>query len=387
MKNLFIKSSVAAMAAISMMMTACGDDSSTSGNVDRDEDSSSSAVEESSSFVEDVSSSSEEDDGTRAAKLSDLEKNYSLGEMFGTTVYLATGAKKGVFSLWAQEEGTEVAWVGIRSDFKDGVLEFSKELKNSAPMGVAGPILDSLSAMVDKGTSIKIIVDEDESLQFSLNGGDYKKLEPVKVRPSTNYLSSGEDLVGHVVKCTAGESKKTYSFYDGRYVVESDSDWDAGYFDIQRNRLLMLPTFYKKSASSLTVLSVDSKFSLYDVNGNDMKCSSSELKWEEIDAEKMAGEWVSGEGGYDWTLTLKSTGAYSLDAKKGFNSELNNNGVWDVYGDVLLIKNKACTAPKNCLSGIKGVVSGFDPKKGFKYEHSNTETPDMPTQWELPVYE
>lgn len=380
MKNLSV---LAASAALSVALTACGDDSSSASNVEREEDSSSSVAEESSSSVEEIESSSEEEaPKARAATLEDLEKNYSLGEMFGTKVYLATGAKKGVFSLWIPD----TAWVAFRSDFKDGVLEFGKKDKNGGWAGATAPAADSLNALLEKGAKIKIIMNEEEKLQYSINGGDFKDLEVAKVKFSDNTISDGTKLDGMSLSCAVDGKKTAYSFFEGRYLAETEDSWEAGYYDVQRSRLLMLPTFYDKPVYPLTSMTVGSDFNMLDITGKEISCESAELKYKAIDHDKLAGEWVS-DVDYDWTLNLDKSGSYSIVASKGGNAELNNSGNWDVYGNILLIKNSLCTNTADCLTGIKGTVSGFDASKGFKLDHSNTEKPAMPTSWGVPQYE
>lgn len=377
----------AAAAAMSLAFTACGGDSSSS-NVEREEDSSSSVEESSSSVAEESSSSAKEEKGdlpkgARAATLEDLEKNYSL-PLFGTDLYLATGSKLGVFSLWIPD----TAWVAFRSDFKDGVLEFSEEGKNGSFLGADFAVADSLQKLFKKGATIKLIVNSEDRLQYSLNGSKYADLKTAKVKISENVISDGSKLNGLTLECKQEKSTVKYSFYEGRYVAESGDEWEAGYYDIQRSKLLMLPTFIEKeSYLPLVTMTVGTDYTMDDATGGQQTCKSSSNKYEAINHEKIAGEWVADKDGYDWTLTLKDSGKYSVDSKKGNTTVLNNSGVWDVYGNVLLIKNTACSEPEKCLTGIKGVVSGFDAKKGFNLDHSNTEEPSMPTVWTMPQYE
>ena len=108
-----------AAVAATTMFAACGSDDNSS-NVEREEGASSS-VEATSSSSEESSSSEKREvpEGTRAATLDDLQKNMALGKMFGSDIYLATGAKLGVFSIWIPD----TAWIAVHSEFKDGVLD------------------------------------------------------------------------------------------------------------------------------------------------------------------------------------------------------------------------------------------------------------------------
>lgn len=383
-----VSSFIAASAAFSLMLSACGDDSSSSNNVEREENSSSS-VEEISSSSETSSSSVEEisdlPKGYRAATLEDLGKYHSL-PLFGTEIYLATGSKKGVFSLW---DSGETGWVAFRSDFKNGILEFSEESRTGDYLGGNYPVADSLSKMYKSGAKIQIIVNEkDGSLQYSLNDGDYANLPVAKIAELNSILTSGDKLKGKALSCKQDSTTFEYSFFEGRYIAEAGDEWEAGFYDVQYGRLLMIPTFLgKASYQALVTMNVSADLSsMVNVVGGELSCKVSELKSESVDSELMAGDWVADGDGYDWKLSLAETGKYSLVAKKMNSAVLNNSGSWDVYGNILLIKNTACTDPSACLTSIKGSISDFDPSKGFKLEHSNTEEPIMPSAWSAPQY-
>lgn len=385
----FISVLATATAALSIGITACGSDSSSS-NVEREEESSSSAEEVSSSSEEASSSSVEEKSdlpkGTRAATLEDLGKYYSL-PLFGTDIILATGAKQGVFSLWDSEE---TAWVAFRSEFKDGVLEFSEKSKTGGFLGADTPVADSLSKLYKKGAQIQIIVNEkDSTLRYSLNGGDYSELASAKVVGASGVLTSGDKLKGQVLSCKAGKTTTDYTFFEGRYFAESGDEWEAGFYDIQHSRLLMVPTFLEKeSYQPLVTMNVASDFSsMTDVTGEEFTCKATSVKFENIESDKIAGMWVASGDGYDWTLNLAKSGKYSVVAKKMNATALDNSGTWVVYGNTLIIKNSSCSEPSKCLTSIKGVISGFDAKKGFSLDHSNTQEPAMPTVWTLPQYD
>ena len=373
-----------AAVAATMMFAACGSDDNSS-NVERAEDSSSS-VEATSSSAEASSSSEKRDvpEGTRAATLDDLQKNMSLGKMFGTDIYLATGAKLGVFSLWIPD----TAWIVVHSEFKDGVLEYGKS--NGSIMTTNADVADSLAAFFEKGGKIEFVV-KGEKLQYSINGGDYADVEKADVKTSSNWLSDGTKLQGVRLACKNEDSKQTYSFYKGRYVVEESikdsSFWSAGYYDIQRSHLLMTPVFFDVSAYSLVSGQVSSDFNLSMDTGAEFKCEKTTFKFDEVERDSLVNEWVADADGVDWTMSLKMSGDYALDATKGKNPEDVRSGKWDVYGDILLLKNTSCQSPSKCAKSVKGAVEGFDPQKGFTYKHDDSSTPAMPKDWTLPQYE
>lgn len=391
MKNLFTKKSriastvgaVVASAAFSLALTACSDDSNPSDNVSVEEQSSSSE-EESSSSEEEVSSSSQSESdlpkGTRAATLDDLEKHYSLGSMFGTEVFLATGAKRGTFSLWIPD----TAWVAFRSDFKDGIVEFSESSKNVGYAGAKAAVADSMHALL-KGTKFQFVVDSEGKLQYSMNDGDFKDMEVAKFKSLENTVTNGKDLVGKNLAC---KDSLTFSFYDGRYVLEDKAKktWQAGYYDIQMNKLLMLPVFYDQSADAMNSYSVSTDYSLTALDYSTVECETSSLKYSEIDFDKISEEWTSGEDGYDWSFVLKNDGKYELRAIKNGKPDIKNGGRWDIYGDVLLIQNTTCLEPSKCMNAFKGKISDFDASKGFNFNHNNTEEPAMPKAWKVVEY-
>ena len=115
---------LAGITAASLALFACGD--SSPSDTEDDILSSPSEKDDSSSSIEDVSSSSVSKDipaGARAATLDDLERNMTLKGLFGRDIYLATGEKHGLFSLWIPD----TAWLAAPSDFKDGVLRISMD--------------------------------------------------------------------------------------------------------------------------------------------------------------------------------------------------------------------------------------------------------------------
>lgn len=371
--------------AASMMFAACGSDD-TSSNVERDEGSSSSE-ESSSSSVEESSSSVEElPEGDRLATLDDLPKNLSLGKMFGTEVYLAVGAKTGVFSLWIPD----TSWIALRSDFKDGKLAYGSS--NGSFMGIDDAVADSMEAFFKKGGTFKFIVNADKELQYTLNGEDYVTAKKVDVKVSSNWITDGSKLDGVKLACSMGENAMDYSFYKGRYVVEEsvgDSAWwSAGYYDIQRSHALILPVFFNKPVYSLVSGMLKADFSkLVMDTGDEYTCKKSTFKYETVSHDSIAGEWIADDDGYDWTLKLDQNGDYSVGAVDGANSKELKSGSWDIYGDMLLLKNAKCMKPSSCAGAVKGAVSGFDAEKGFNFDHDDVQEPLVPKTWTLPLYE
>lgn len=370
--------------AASMMFAACGSDDNSS-NVERGEGSSSSVEETSSSSVEESSSSISRDvpEGARVATLDDLEKNMSLGQLFGTDVYLATGVKKGMFSIWIPD----TAWIVVRSDFKDGVLEYGKS--NGSFMGLKGiAIVESMNEFFNDGGKLDFIVNDKEQLQVSVNGGKYVDVNKTSVSYTDSWFYDAAKLKGIKLSCTAKDGKLDYTFFDGRYLLEEtgaeSSKWSAGYYDIHRSRLLMLPVFYDSPVYALSSGKLSSEFQLDFDTGDKAQCEKSSFEFEAIDHDSIAGEWVASKDGSDWVLKLKKSGDYSVEAKKSQTTVLKS-GTWDVYGDMLFLRNLKCGEGNSCPRAVKGSVEGLDPKVGFTFNHNDEKA--VPTVWTLPKYE
>ena len=395
-----------AAVAVTMMLAACGsdDNSTNANNVERDDgESSSSIVEEKTSSssqksqdVDEESSSSSKSESTkkkaRAATLEDLEKNLYLGEMFGTKVYLATGTKQGLFSLWipaSNPAGQDSAWIAVRSDFEGGVLKVGKEY--GSIMYTDSESANAMKKFFDKNGKLKFIVNEEDQLQVSLNGGDYVDVEKASVTKSGNWLSDAADLQGVKLSCEEGDAKQVYSFYKGRYIVEESqgetSAWSAGYYDIQRSRLLMLPVYFNAPVPSMVTAQVGSDYNLMK-SGSSISCEKSTFKYSDVNSEKLVSMWVASDDGFDWNFILDKSGNFSVDASYASVLKKQMLGVWDVYGDQLLLEITDCYKSSDagsCPSVMKGVVKV--DKSGMTYKHDDVETPLVPTKWELPQYE
>ena len=406
MKRSFL---LASCVAASLSLFVCGDDSSSSptNNVDRDtiESSGSGDEDESSSSIE--SSSSEEESSSsagpviRAATLDDLEKNMVIKDMFNKDVNFSTGSKNGVFSLWLPGDSYEAAWVVVHSDFKDGVIDFSNS-ESSYATTRSGSEVESLIGLVDSKEKIKFIVkeeDEDSKL-FCVFKKDTLDVatEKVKVKPKT--LTSGDSLASKRLVCTSGDTTSTFSFYDGAYLLKqvvSDSetvtseDWNVGFYDIQRNRLLLMTKFMKKSARSLWTLEVSDEYTMSTVSGEKTECKAEGFKPGKVDEAKLVAEWDAvDENDVAWTMSLKDDGNFKILANEGFLE--NREGEWALFGDVLVLHVSACLN-KGCLS-VVGTVSDFKADKGFKYEHTESYPDDgkdhpteLPSKWSAAQYE
>ena len=394
--------------AASLSLFACGDDSSSSptNNVDRDsiESSNSNDEDKSSSSIE--SSSSEEESSSsagptiRAATLDDLEKNMVIKGMFKKDINFSTGSKNGVFSFWLPSESYEAGWVVVHSDFEKGVIDFSKS-ESSYATTKSGSDVESLVALVGSKDKVAFVVEEDgeDSKLFCVYNGDTLNVETEKVKVKPNTLTSGDSLAGKRLICTSGDTTSTFSFYEGTYMLsqaigDSESvseDWNVGFYDIQRNRLLMMTKFMKKSARSLWTLEVSDTYTMSTVSGVKTECKTESFKPGKIDEAKLAAEWDAvDENEVSWTMSLKDDGKFKILANEGFHE--NREGEWALFGDVLVLSVSACMN-SSCLS-VVGTISEFDADKGFKYDHTASYLDDgkdhpseLPSKWSAAQYE
>ena len=394
--------------AASLSLFACGDDSSSSptNNVDRDsiESSNSNDEDKSSSSIE--SSSSEEESSSsagptiRAATLDDLEKNMVIKGMFKKDINFSTGSKNGVFSFWLPSESYEAGWVVVHSDFEKGVIDFSKS-ESSYATTKSGSDVESLVALAGSKDKVAFVVEEDgeDSKLFCVYNGDTLNVETEKVKVKPNTLTSGDSLAGKRLICTSGDTTSTFSFYEGTYMLsqaigDSESvseDWNVGFYDIQRNRLLMMTKFMKKSARSLWTLEVSDDYTISTVSGVKTECKAEGFKPAKVDEAKLAAEWdATDEDDIAWTMNLKDDGKFKILANEGFLE--NREGEWALFGDVLVLRVSGCM-DSGCLS-VVGTISDFKADKGFKYEHTESYPDDgkdhpteLPSKWSAAQYE
>lgn len=386
----------AGLLAASISLVACGGSSSPSDTEDdilssaNDKDASSSSKEPESSSSLDVDLPK----GARVATLDDLERNMTLTDMFGRDIYLATGEKTGLFSFWIPD----TAWIAVPSDFKDGLLKFSTGAITS--IKIENETISSMEKLVEKDSdhSMQFIVNEDDQLQYSLDGGDYKDVTEASVKKNSSVVSNGDSLASKTLFCKTGEDTYTkYDFYKGRYVAtdvvrnakqtnDSLVSWSAGYYDIHRGKLLMRPLFYSASVYALVSASVSSDYETMTISSNEYSCTLEVLKYNEVPAADLEGEWESDEGGLNWSLDMRADRTFEVKAFKGSENKALKQGTWDVYGNKLLMKVTGCLGGK-CTPAVIGSVSKWKAGSFFNYGNSDPDDPSIPEDWTAPEYE
>ena len=271
-----------------LLFAACGDDSSSASAAPSAEESSSSVEEgedSSSSEKDDAKSSSSSAailEGARAAELTDLQKNYEL-KLFDQTVYLSTGSKQGVLALRIPDE----LWVVTYTDFAGGVVSIEKG--NS---GVQYSETDAAKKIVEKvkeGFKMSFVVketdnaDEDDTILYSVDGGDYSEAIKASVAVQKSKVSKAEVIQNKIYECTDGDSTRTFKFLDSSYAYETSVGDNVvnkheGHYDIQRSTLLMLPLREEDASLSMFIYSVGTDSTITSQSGESMDCTIKDVE-------------------------------------------------------------------------------------------------------------
>ena len=250
------------------------EDSKSSSSVSKDKSSSSESPKSSSSIVL--------PEGTRIAKLEDLQKNMEL-KLFDQTVYLSTGRKQGLMALRIPDE----LWVATYTDFADGVVSFEKN--NS---GVQYSETDAAKKIVEKvkeGFKMSFVVkeadnaDEDDTILYSVDGGDYSEAIKASVAVQKSKVSKAEAIQNKIYECSDGDSTRIFKFLDSSYAYETSVDNNVvnkheGHYDIQRSTLLMLPLREEEASLSMFIYSVGTDSTITSQAGESMDCTIKDVE-------------------------------------------------------------------------------------------------------------
>lgn len=382
------------------------EDDNSSSSVKEDSKSSSSVSEDKSSSSESPKSSSSETpessstevssssvvtpEGARAAKLTDLQKNYEL-KLFDQTVYLSTGSKQGVLALRIPDE----LWVVTYTDFAGGVVSFKKD-----KAGLQYRETDAVKKIIGKmeaGFKISFVVDKEGSVLYSVDGGDYNEAIKTSVALQTGKVSKAEAIQKKIYECADGDSTRTFKFFDGSYVYETSVDgqvvnWNAGRYDIQRSTLLMIPLYYVGSSRTMFTYSVGTDDAITAYNGEKLNCTVEDVEYAYENAEDFVGEWVATRDDINWTFTLNADGTSKLEAVEGTKKVEYKAGTWEVYGYYMVIDFNKLLNPGSTTSMYGQLQSGTVDREtgkisGFSFVHHDKGTPRIPTSFEAPEYD
>ncbi len=363
-----------------------------------DSKSSSSESEVSSSSESPESSSSEVSSssisipkGSRAAKLTDLEKNVEL-KLFDQTVYLSTGSKKGVVALRIPDE----LWALTYTDFAGGVVNFKKD--NTGLQYSETDAAKKIVEKVDAGFKISFVVDKEGTVLYSVDGSeDYSEAVKASVAVQKGKVSKAEVIKDKIYECADGDSTRIFKFFDGSYIYETSvndnvANWHAGRYDIQRSTLLMRPLHYVGSSRTMFTYSVSTENTVTAYNGESVNCTVAEIEYEYEKAEDFVGEWVAKKDGLDWTFTLKADGTSKLEAFEGSKKVELKSGIWEIYGYYMVINNNTFMHSGSTTS-MYGLLQTGTPDRetgkisGFSFIHNDLDTPHIPTSFDAPEYD
>lgn len=369
--------------ASTLLLLGCSD--SSPSNPDREDLSSSSTV--SSSSVENSSSSIDSTipEGAKRATLDDLSKNMNLGTLLGADAYLTVG-EKGLFSLWffVKGETTEDkshGWIVVQSDFKDGIIQINEDV--AIPAFDSSPVGDAIQDMVKESAYISFIVKKDSTIHYAVNGGDYIKASVVQLMAPPGYVSKASVLENQEITCEEGD-KASFSvefFNDGRFVRKNKngttSTWSAGYYDVHRSVLFLVPTYYYGSTNALYNFKVENS----TLNLDSLSCTKKSFEttiWKKNDIAKA---WVS-QDSLNWTFILNESGSFSLKADRQTVAKEAKTGTWDQFGSYLALTVNTCLDPKTCSAATIGKVVDLE-EMSFSFDHSDKTKPLIPTVWDL----
>ena len=350
-----------------------------SSSVAKDEPKSSSSKDEpksSSSFVA--------PSGEHVAFIEELEKNMEL-KLFGHTVYLSTGSKQGFFALRIPDE----LWAVTYSNFENGEVVFKE-----GAVGMEYADTDAAKQIKEKtkdGITISFKVDKDGVLKYAVNGAkEYNEAVKANVAVQKGKVSKAETIMNKVYTCKDGDTTRTFTFFDNSYIVENVANekavsWIGGHYDIQRSTLLLRPAYYDKPIYTMYSYVVGEDNTIAPSNGKSMNCKVTDNAVSYIKKSDIANEWQFTDQDVEWTFNIKSNGEFELEGYENRKNVEVKTGLWEIYGNQLMMRNKGCLNPDKCSSSVHGAVT--ITSDGMEFKHSDPDTPKIPQKWTMAEYE
>jgi len=373
--------------ALVLSLAACSDGSSSKAG--DESDSSSSTGGNSSGGVASSSSVCES-----CVTADQLPTNMTLGKLYGTNLWLSAGVN-GLYSLWFLDSTSTNAYgySVIYSDFNNGTLTFDNSSGRS--YDVTSSIGTAIKNGIESGITLAFSYTGDSTLQVSVNGAAPLNVETAKYLAVAGYLSKAITIVDKKLSWVSGDSNSTYFFFDkGRYVRTGHSKgdfWEAGYYDVHRQSLIILPDFYMTDGSvkSMDLFEAATTTAGYNLkeSGVTRVYTESDLTVNYVDTDLLVNTWVGIENGYNWTFVLKDDASFTAIAKEGLSSTVESRtGTWGVFGDRLVFQTSSCMNTKTCSGQVYGIVSDLT-EDSFSYSSTDTTDFAYPESWTVPVYE
>lgn len=370
------------VAGSALAFTACSDSGSSAS---READSSSSG--------EVLSSSSSPDNPTPAFDTENLFPNMDLGLKFGTNLWLSAG-KNGLYSLWfvdTANAGTSYGTIVSHADLSSGVLAFDS---TSGYVFAANHSKgDSVLAWIKKGIRLEFSMD-DSTLMVKIDDA-----KPVAVKKATRqvepgYLAKSDSLVGKVLEWSNGDSSSIYRFYkNGEYIREvsgKSSAFEAGYYDVHRQRLLTLPVYFAGYVSILNSYAAKETSGAYefdnDISKKDYSVSSMTVDYPDESLLK-AADWRSESNDtLRWTLSFSGEN-FTVKGKTGLSdntTKIQREGAWAVFGDYLVLSVEKCSAAAKKVECPAVEYGALSKVEATSFEFENSDTSDeyaAPKNW------
>lgn len=370
------------VSAAAMSFVACGSDSSSSTN--RESDSSSGTAL--SSSVTSAASSADASTVTTA----DLSANMVVGTMFGDTLVVSAG-ENGLYTLWFAKGGSNYGYAVCHSDFSGAALTFKS---GSCGVGYVSSLAigDSIASALSTGVSVKFSK-ASSTLKVSVNGATAVDVTKFSFAATAGFVSKASALEGKKLSWSSGDSSSVYYFYkNGLYFrtghVIGDL-WEAGYYDVQQQWLILMPKYYKTDGSvrSLDMYNVSSAYKLYasgDVTG--VAYEATDLSVTYPTSSKLATTWTGAKSDTSWTVALNSDETFTATAMKVKTAIMQKSGSWGLFGDRLVFKIASCSDTEKCPTIEYGVLSDV-ADSSLTYTTPDTSAWALPASWTLPDYE
>ncbi|MFA6623470.1 MAG: hypothetical protein WCS54_05110 [Fibrobacteraceae bacterium] len=367
--------------AAAMSFVACGSDSSSGTN--RESDSSSGTA--SSSSVTSGSSSADVSTVTTA----DLSANMVVGTMLGDTLVVSAGTN-GLYTLWFTKGGQNYGYAVCKANFSGASLSFK-----SGSCGV-GTVSDTTGKKIDSALASGVTVKFSKAgstLQVSVNGGTAVDVTKFSFAGTAGFISKASALEGKKLSWSSGDSNSVYYFYkNGIYFRTghiSGDLWEAGYYDVQQQWLLLVPKYYKTDGSlrTLSMYNVSTSYKLYasgDVAG--VAYDGTDFNVTYPDVSKLATTWTGVKSDTSWTIVLNSDASFTATAKKVTTAVMQKSGSWGLFGDRLVFKISTCSNTATCPIIEYGVLSSVTDSS-LTYTTSDTSVWALPANWTLPDYQ
>jgi len=340
------KVSSVALTSAALLFTACGSDSSSSPN--RESDSSSSTETSSSSVVN--------EEAAEIEALVEETPNMLLTKKGDANIWLVAGST-GLYSLWAIDtasSSTSYATVLTKGDITTGKLEFSKTEDGFVyAKGVAQA--EAFIEWLEKGISLQFSV-KDSALMVSIDGDDPVAVQKATRKVTSGYLSKADSLVGKKLEWSNGDTSSVYRFFkNGEYVrLVSDGEeetFEAGYYDVHRQVLLMEPIEHTGTVSVLTAYTAKVDGDSYtlddEISAKTYNASSIKVSYPDVELLSANGWESESNDTLLWTLDLQENNRYLIEGKTGVTDntlKIRRKGDWSVYGDYLVMTVDTCQA-------------------------------------------